>query len=74
MKSISTPLGRFPVSEDGERAIEHAIQTGERYCIKLENGAGEPVFLTGRVRRDSRSQADYVLDLAPRESAGEPGP
>lgn len=62
VKHITTPFGRTPVSEDGERMLEQAIQTGERYSFKLENGRGEPVTLSGYVRRSARSSIDYILD------------
>lgn len=62
---LSTPFGRFPVSEEGERVIECAIQNGARYTFKLDSTAGAPVTLTGRVRRDRTSAQDYVLDTSP---------
>ncbi len=64
MPRIITPLGNFEVGEEGERQLEQAIQTGERYAIKIDNG-GTPAFLTGRVRRHQQSAHDYVLDLSP---------
>lgn len=64
MPRIITPFGNFEIGEDGQRQLERAIQTGERYAFKID-GSGTPAFLKGRVRRHQTSPHDYVLDLSP---------
>lgn len=67
MATISTPLGRWPVSEDGECGLEGAIQTGERYSFKVERNGGDPITFTGAVRRARNSATDYVLETGSTE-------
>lgn len=65
---ISTPLGQWPVNADGERALEGAVQTGDRYRFKVDGPGPEPVTFTGRVRRSHTSPTDYVLETGPGQS------
>ena len=58
-------MGAFDIgSIEGERLLEQAVQTGERHSFKVDNGCGEPITLTGRVRRHASDPLDYVMDLS----------
>lgn len=66
---IITALGNFPVDAEGELALERAIQTGERYSFKIEDGRGKPTYFSGKVRRAAGSARDYLLDTGETASA-----
>lgn len=62
MVTLTTPLATIMVHDEGERALEQALQTGECYNFKMENGDG-PVYFAGTIRRSAISPSDFVLDI-----------